>query len=304
VAFLLPGVDRSRREEEQRPFVDTHVHFWDRRHPSLRYNWLEEDGAHHLMGDLEAIRTVRYDVDDFLSETRFHAVAKVVHVQAATGSPDPVDETRWLQGLADRTGYPHGIVGYVPLAHPAATEMLDRHAQYLNFRGVRDVHARGADFLSAAWQRSFAALGQRGLVCCLDLRCEDMAAASEVAAQFPDVVLCVDHTGFPVRQDPDFLTRWQDGLTRLASLPNTVMKISGFGVFDPAWTPATIRPLVLTAIDLFGPERSFFGTNWPVDRRSASYGDVLAAYDEVTSDFHPDERSALFAGNAEHIFRI
>jgi predicted TIM-barrel fold metal-dependent hydrolase len=301
---VAPGVDRYCRQGAQRPFVDTHVHFWDRRHPSLRYNWLEEDGAHHLMGDLEAIRSIRYDVDDFLSETRFHAVTKVVHVQAATGSADPVDETRWLQELADRTGYPQGIVGYVPLADPAAVEMLERHAQYPNFRGVRDVYARGTDFQSEAWQRGFAALGQQGLVCCLDLRCEDIAAASEVAAQFPDVVLCVNHTGFPASRDPDFIGSWQDGLARLASLPNTVMKISGFGVFDPEWNAATIRPLVLTVIDLFGVDRSFFGSNWPVDRRSASYGDVLTAYDDVTSALHADERDALFVGNAERIFHI
>jgi predicted TIM-barrel fold metal-dependent hydrolase len=61
---------------------------------------------------------------------------------------------------------------------------------------------------------------------------------------------------------------------------------------------------VLTVIDLFGVDRSFFGSNWPVDRRSASYGDVLTAYDDVTSALHADERDALFVGNAERIFHI
>ena len=61
---------------------------------------------------------------------------------------------------------------------------------------------------------------------------------------------------------------------------------------------------MLTCIETFGVERSFFGTNWPVDRLYSSYGDVLDAFEEIIKGFSPDERVALFSGNAERIFRI
>jgi predicted TIM-barrel fold metal-dependent hydrolase len=61
---------------------------------------------------------------------------------------------------------------------------------------------------------------------------------------------------------------------------------------------------VLGCIEAFGPERSFFGTNWPVDRLYSSYGDVLDAYEEIIADFSPAEQEALFSKNAERIFRI
>ena len=53
-----------------------------------------------------------------------------------------------------------------------------------------------------------------------------------------------------------------------------------------------------------GVERSFFGTNWPVDRLYSCYGDVLDAYAELIADFSADEQRALFTENAKRIFRL
>jgi hypothetical protein len=92
-------------------FTDTHVHFHTRDTPGLRYEWLEPGaGTDEDLGDYGAIRADHFRAEDFLHETRFHRVTRVVHVQAAVGTPDPVAETRWLQAAADRTGCPHGIV--------------------------------------------------------------------------------------------------------------------------------------------------------------------------------------------------
>ena len=83
-----------------------------------------------------------------------------------------------------------------------------------------------------------------------------------------------------------------------------VVKISGLGMGEVRWTTESIRPWVLSCIEAFGVERSFFGTNWPVDRLFSSYPDVLNAYAEIIAGFPPDEREAMFSGNAERIFRI
>jgi hypothetical protein len=73
---------------------------------------------------------------------------------------------------------------------------------------------------------------------------------------------------------------------------------------DHRWTVESLRPWVLECIDAWGTERAFFGTNWPVDRLSSSYGDVLDAYVELIADFTADEQAALFSGNANRIFRL
>jgi predicted TIM-barrel fold metal-dependent hydrolase len=93
-------------------------------------------------------------------------------------------------------------------------------------------------------------------------------------------------------------------MTEAAGAPNTVVKISGLGMCDPRWTVDSIRPWVEACIEAFGVERSFFGTNWPVDRLYSSYGDVVDAYAELVAGYSEPEQTALFSGNAERIFRI
>ena len=176
-------------------FTDTHVHFFDLREPSLRYDWLlPEAGDDPDLGNYDAIKSQRYWADDFIGETRFANVTKVVHVQAAIGTLDPVDETRWLQAFADRLGVPHGIVAYADLASSDAERVLGRHVEFASVRGIRDL--RYDDYLrDEAWQRGYALLEQHGLVCCDDPFVEAMADAAELARMFPAVTYCVDHAG-------------------------------------------------------------------------------------------------------------
>jgi predicted TIM-barrel fold metal-dependent hydrolase len=90
----------------------------------------------------------------------------------------------------------------------------------------------------------------------------------------------------------------------VAGAPNAVCKISGLGMCDNRWTVDSLRPWVLTCIEAFGVERSFFGTNWPVDRLYSSYGDVVDAYAEIVAELTPAEQEAVFSANASRIFRI
>lgn len=290
------------------PFADTHVHFHDMTHPSLRYAWLEWGApVDPTEGDSGAIRALHYRAEDFLAETRFQNVSKVVHVQAAIGSADPVEETRWLDACARRAGIPHGIVAAADLAAPDVAEAIARHRAFPGFRGIRDL--RDDDYLTNPdWERGFALLD--GLVCCDDPFVEQMGLARALAERHPGVTLCIDHAGFPgyagIPRVPasDGGAAWRAGMAELAKAPNVVVKISGLGMSDHAWTAESIRPWVLHCIEQFGVERAFFGTNWPLDRLYGSYGDVLDAYDAITADFTEAERHALFHGNAERIFRL
>src|SRR6516225_4812082 len=87
-----------------------------------------------------------------------------------------------------------------------------------------------------------------------------------------------------------------------AGAPNTVVKISGLGMCDNEWTVESIRPWVESCIEAFGVKRSFFGTNWPVDRLFSSYGDVLGAYRECLRELDTGERDDVLFGNAARIF--
>ena len=287
----------------QLPFVDTHVHYWDLKDPQLRYAWLEPDWIHPILGNIDALKVLLYSAEQYVAETRFQNVTKAVHVQAAIGIDDPVAETSWLQEQADRVGFPHAIVGHCDLVSEDAERTLARHLEYANFRGVRDFGA-GEHLADPAWRRGYGLLAQHDLVFCLDTTWEQMPDVSALALEHEGVVLCVDHAGFPRARDAEYFENWRAGMKTLAETPNVVCKISGLGMCDNQWTVESIRPWVLACIEIFGVERSFFGTNWPVDRLYSSFGDVVDAYATIISDFTEAEQTALFSGNAERIFRI
>lgn len=285
------------------PFVDTHVHFWDLKDPKLRYSWLDRDWVHPVLGDIDGLKVLKYLAEQYIAETRFQNVSKCVHVQAAIGIEDPVEETKWLQEQADRTGFPNGIVAHCDLAGPDAAETLERHMEYSNMRGIRDF-GQGDYLVDPKWQEGYGLLARDDLVFCLDVLPENLPKARALAEKYPDVVLCIDHAGFPHSRDDDYFQMWRRGMQEAAGAPNVVIKISGLGMCDNRWTVDSFRPWVLGCIEAFGPERSFFGTNWPVDRLYSSYGDVVDAYAEIIADFTPAEQEALFSANAERVFRI
>jgi predicted TIM-barrel fold metal-dependent hydrolase len=260
-----------------------------------------------VVGDLDGLRAPKYMAEQFMVETRFQNVAKCIHVQAAFGIDDPVQETRWLQEQADRTGYPHGIVAHCDLKSPDVEAALERHMAYPNLRGIRDILQgdRVTDPEDPAWRRGYSLLARYDLVCCYDviLAPQNLGKARALAQAHPDVVLCIDHGGIPRTPDRDF-DAWRRGMRDAASAENIICKISGFGEVDHAWTVESVRPWVLACIEAFGIERCVLGTNWPVDRLASSYGDILDAFDQITADFSLAERAALFSKNAERIFRI
>lgn len=284
-------------------FVDTHFHLHDMKHPSLRYGWLEPDAVHGFLPDTDPLKAQRYRIKDFLAEIRFANVPKAIHVQAAVNTPDPVDETEWLQAFADETGYPQGIVAECHLARPDAAAVLDRHLSYPNVRGIRNF-GDGRYLIDADWRRGFAELAPRNLVSCIDTRVELADDILDLAKTFPETILCIDHCAIPMSRDTASFKAWRGAMDTMAKSDNVVMKVSGLGMADPLWTVDSIRPYVLGSIEAFGADRIVMGTNWPVDRMFSSYPDVINAYAEIISGLPRAEQIKLFSGNAERIFRI
>lgn len=289
-------------------FVDTHIHFWERPHPTLQWVWLEPDFIHPQLGDTVLLKDMKtYTAPQYLEDIAGCGVSKAVHVQAAIGSEDPVEETKWLQAMADETGWPHGIVGDARLQHPDVEGVLERHVEYPNFRGLRDF-AEGDYLVDPAFHRGYSLLEKYNLVYDLDCTWENMHKAADMARMFPNIILVLDHAGFPQDRTDEYFANWMKGMRTLGEVENAVIKISGLGMGDQmaggVWTVDSIRPYVHGCIEAFGVGRSFFGTNWPVDKMYSSYPVLLDAYRELIADFSPDERTALFSANAERFYRI
>ena len=89
-----------------------------------------------------------------------------------------------------------------------------------------------------------------------------------------------------------------------AAEPNTTVKISALGTNDHHWTVDSIRRIVLDTIDVFGPSRCMFASNFPVDGLYSTLGTLFAAFDGITAGLGHGERADLFAGTARRFYRI
>lgn len=282
--------------------IDTHFHVWDL--SNLTYAFLlETDPAEEaVLGNYDAIKT-NYLIDDYLSDIEGCGIVKAVHVQAALGHPRPVEETDWLQDIADRHDYPQAIIGHCDLREEDADETLEGHMAYRNFRGIRMLGTSGM-LGDASFRRGFARLQARGLVYELEATLEDMPDSLELARNFPDVPIVLTHTGLPLKRTHAYFAEWREAMRSLAAAENVICKISGLGMGDHTWTVDSIRPYVEASIEVFGVKRCMLGTNWPVDSLYSSYRAVIDAYGEIVGRYSEDEQRQLFRTTAETVYRI
>lgn len=287
----------------QPPFVDAHHHLWDLH--ANRYAWLAGDGVPETtawLGDYAPIRRP-YGIDQFLADAAGTGLVKSVHVQAGWTGGDPVGETRWLQAIADERGFPHAIVADVDLREPDAEANLERHAECPNLRGVRMLAMSGL-VDDPAFRRGFRALARRGLSYDLNTTPATFDEARRLARAFHDTTMILGNAGNPRGTGEEAFRTWRAGMTSLAQEPNVVVKISGLGMNDHRWTVDSLRPVILSLIEIFGVDRCMLGSNWPVDGLYSSYAELIDAYRVITGGMSDDERTRLFRGNAERCYRI
>jgi L-fuconolactonase len=100
--------------------------------------------------------------------------------------------------------------------------------------------------------------------------------------QAPGVGFVLDHLGKPTMR-PDAHSRWAGELATLAQLPNVTCKLSGlFSEAEPSRRdPVGVYPWLRHALDVFGPDRCLFGSDWPVLTAAGSYAGWVDAVEQA-----------------------
>jgi predicted TIM-barrel fold metal-dependent hydrolase len=295
------------------PIIDPHHHLWDL--GRNRYPWLQERPLRlRVEGDVSPIAK-DYLLEDYWADARNQNVIKSVHVESGWDPSNLAGETAWLQRLADKHGFPHGIVAHATLDAPDVERVLEAHAGYRNVRGIRHIvnwhpdptktYVDRPDLIrTAAWRRGFGLLRRFGFSFDLQLYPAQMHDAAALARAYPDVPIILNHAGMPVDRDEQGLDLWRRGMRELAAAPNVAVKISGLGVADRHWTVESIRPFVLQTIEIFGVSRCMFASNFPVDKLWSDFDRLYAAFHEISQPFGEAERRQLFHDNAARYYRL
>ena len=296
---------------EKRRIIDAHHHLWDLR--ACHYPWLMARGVTRFFGDPTAIQK-DYLVADLRDDAADYELAASVHVQVGVAPGDELKETAWLQKTGDDTGLPSAIVAFCELDSPEAPQFLAAHLEFSRLRGARQIIGRsdeedavtgnGELVGNPVWRENLGLLGELGLSFDLQLTPGQVPRVAEALADAPDTAVALCHCGSPWDQTRSGIESWRGGLRLLASLPNVYCKISGLGMFDHDWTIDSIRPIVESCIEIFGADRSMFGSNFPVDKLHASYSQVWSAYEKLSAGLSVQEQQFIFGDTARKFYRI
>ena len=320
--WLALGQEETLAPEQ--PIFDCHHHLWDR--PEGRYR------AEELMADVAS----------------GHDVRASLYVQCRTGYRDhgseslrPVGEVEtvlhWTRGQGR---FPAGIIAMADLQlGDDVRPVLDALTEAGQGRviGIRNTTAWHADpavrsnpnpppaglLKTSAFIDGARVLVAHGLTLDVWAYQTQLDEVRALAAAVPELTVIVDHCGGPLgvgphdRFDTQNFRAWRDALALVAALPNTRIKIGGFGlgVFGWRYADAALpphsetlaedwRPWVETCLDLFGPNRAMFESNFPVDKGQVSYRALWNAFKRLAAPLSAGERDDLFWRSATCAYGI
>ena len=263
--------------------VDAHHHLW---RLGEGYTWLDDPA-------LAPIRRT-FTPADLQAELAAAGVDRTVLVEG--GRCDPAEAAVLLSYAASTPA----IAGVVAWADPAALELPGGDLLV----GIRSqVQAEDTDYLDrAAVRAGLRRIAAAGLPFDLVIRADQLPSAARAAHALPDVRLVLDHLGKPPIRAGG-VQPWAADLAALAATPNVTAKLSGL-VTEADWPGGDLRPYVQAAVDLFGPQRLMFGSDWPVCLLAASYGAVKDALDAALPPLTAAERADIFGGTATRVYRL
>ena len=269
--------------------VDAHQHFW-----TAGYPWLAAPGLEPLRRDFT------------VADLRPHLAAAGVHrtVLVEAGRCDAAETTRFL-ALAAATPEIAGVVGWASLSDPDLATTLAGHRRQPGgelLAGIRDQVQAGPDDLldNPAVRAGLAAVAGAGLVNELVVRSAQLPSVARAAAALPGAAFVLDHLGKPPIAAGD-TKRWRDLIAPVAERPNVTAKLSGLVTeAGPGWSADVLRPWVETALELFGPDRLIFGSDWPVCTAVATYQQVI----DVLTVILGGRPAGIFGRNAARVYRL
>ena len=145
-------------------------------------------------------------------------------------------------------------------------------------------------------------LGRRGLNYDLLVKPHQLASAIDLAQATKDTTrLVLDHCAKPpIGSD---LTDWSRSIRTLAGFDHVACKLSGLVTEADwtTWTPSDLAPVADVVLECFGPDRTMFGSDWPVCLLAATYPQVADAADTMTASLSDHECNRVFTGTARAV---
>lgn len=275
--------------------IDCHHHVW----------WLDKF-PHQFPPSWGTSLNRDFTPDDLKVELDAAGIDGTILVQ----SLDKWEETLHYLDVAEQNDFIRAVVGWVPLADPAAClKRLDELKARKKFIGMRHLIVYEKDprwLMQPAVQGSLQEFRKRQLVFeAITNTQAQMDTVLETARRMPDLNIVMNHLGRPPLPEKGW-EPWASQMIEAAKCPNISVKLSVGGdvVWRWPWNTDEIRRYSDHCMTHFGPRRVMAGSNWPVVLISGNFQQVWNGIKDLLSGLSPAERADVLGGSAERIYNL
>jgi predicted TIM-barrel fold metal-dependent hydrolase len=314
--------------EPELPIIDPHHHFWERRSWRYLLDELVADTAGHNIRQtvfIECSSEYRADGPEELrvvGETEF---VEAIANESATGNHGELRAAAAIVGSAD-----------LRLGAEVAAVLEAQQAASGRFRGIRHRAAWAPPealqrpslepehlLLDPKFREGYAKLAEYEMTFEGWVYHTQISELTEIARAFPETTIVFNHLGGPLGLGPyagkqdEVFEAWRPAVTELASCENVVAKVggiqmpvNGFGWEERERPPTSDELLEVNrrwyehTIEVFGPERCMFESNFPVDRASCSYTVLWNQFKKLSAGYSASERASMFHDTAQRVYRM
>lgn len=297
--FLAAGlsVPLALAAGEKRRIIDTHQHLWDLK--KFRLPWIEK----------KSFLDRDYTPTDYEAGVKGLGIVQAVYLEVDVAPAQHDAEADHIAALCAKGETPTraAVIGGRP-ASPGFAKYVRRFRGHRHVRGLRQVLHGGTTppgyCLEKAFVKGVQLLGETGLHFELCMRPTELDDAAKLVEQCPGTRFVLDHCGNP---DLRRHAKWKKDIAELAKKKNVVAgKISGIvASAEPGkWKAEDLAPVVKHTLEVFGPDRVLFGSDWPVCLKAATIGQWLKALDEIVKDRKAEDNRKLYHDNAVRVYGL
>lgn len=275
--------------------IDTHQHLILR--DRVGYGWT---------AGIPALAAGDFTRDDYARLTAGKGVSGTIFMETGVDEADYRTEARLVAGMVGQGGMLGQIASIRPEADAGFEAWLEE-AQGLGVVGFRRILHVVPDEVSEteAFRRNLRRIGRAGYPFDLNfLSRQLLSVGARLLRACPDQVFVLDHCGVPDVAAGDWEV-WDAGVTAFAGFPNVVVKLSGITAYCPPGAGvAEVRPYVDRLLDLFGPSRMLWGSDWPVVDLGAGLPGWIDMTRALLAELSEAERAAIGTGTARRVYGV
>lgn len=272
--------------------IDAHQHFWQ--FDPVRDAWID-DSMKVIQRDF-----MPADLEPVLQQ---NGIDGCVAVQADQSEK----ETLFLLELAEKHAFVKGVVGWIDLRSKDLEARLEYFSAYPLLKGFRHIlQGEKPEFmLQPDFLNGIATIGKMGYTYDILVFPNHLGAVKKLLQKFENQPFIIDHLAKPYIKT-GIIDEWATDLRQIAAYPNVYCKLSGMVTESDwqHWRPEQITPYLETALELFGPNRLCYGSDWPVCLLAAGYHEQMQVVTHFIQTLSPTEQSAIMGGNATKFYRL